>query len=275
MKHILSFSGGKDSTFLLLELIRRKEPLDEVQFFDTGWEYPVMYEHIEKCKKLCEENGIKFTTIHPEKSFDYYMFEHLTKNGDIGYSWCGKMCRWGTACKREALGKNAKRNKGCICYIGIAADEPDRVEKNNQPYKRLPLVEWGITEAECLQGCYDAGFDWGGMYEYLDRLSCKFCRNKNLKELRNIRKHYPEVWEELKEYQNRTDRPYKPADKTFINGLTVQDLEKRFDFEEMRQAKCLSITSRDFYRELKQYLGTPENGQISMFNMIDATERNK
>ena len=68
MKHILSFSGGKDSTFLLLELIRRKEPLDEVVFFDTGWEYPVMYEHIEKCKRICEEHGIKFVTLHPEKS---------------------------------------------------------------------------------------------------------------------------------------------------------------------------------------------------------------
>lgn len=273
MKHILSFSGGKDSTFLLLELIRRKEPLDEVQFFDTGWEYPVMYEHIEKCRKICEDNGIKFTTLHPEKSFDYLMFEHITENG-VGYSWCGRLCRWGTACKREALKKNAKRNKGAISYIGIAADEPDRVEKNNQPNKRLPLVEWGITEAECLRGCYDAGFNWGGMYEYLDRLSCKFCRNKNLKELRNIRKHYPEVWEELKDYQNRTNRPYKPADKTFINGLTVQDLEKRFDFEEMRQEKGLSITSRDFYRQLKEYLGTPENGQINMFNEIDVPVRN-
>lgn len=33
MKHILSFSGGKDSTYLLLELIRRNYPLDEVVFF--------------------------------------------------------------------------------------------------------------------------------------------------------------------------------------------------------------------------------------------------
>ena len=60
MKYILSFSGGKDSTFLLLELIRRKYPLDAVQFFDTGWEFPVMYEHIDKCKQICEEHGIEF-----------------------------------------------------------------------------------------------------------------------------------------------------------------------------------------------------------------------
>ena len=239
MKYVLSFSGGKDSTYLLLELIRRKYLLDEVQFFDTGWEYPAMYKHIGKCKKLCEENSIEFVTLHPKKSFDYLMFEHITKNGDKGYSWCGRMCRWGTKCKTEVLNENAKLNKGNIIYIGIAADEPERVAKNNEPFKRLPLVEWGTTEAECLQRCYEAGFDWEGMYKYLDRLSCKFCRNKNLKELRNIRKHYPEVWEELKDYQKRTNRPFKPADATYINGLTVQDIEKRFELEEKRQAQGL------------------------------------
>lgn len=272
MKHILSFSGGKDSTYLLLELIRRKCPLDEVQFFDTGWEYPAMYRHIEKCKKICEENGIKFVTIHPKKSFDYYMFEHITKSGEKGYSWCGRMCRWGTKLKSEALNKNAKLNKGHIIYIGIAADETSRIEKNNDEFKRLPLVEWGITEAECLQGCYDAGFDWGGMYEYLDRLSCKFCRNKNLKELRNIRKHYPEVWGELKEYQNKTHRPFKPADATYTNGLTVQDLEKRFELEEQRQAQGLPTTGKEFRNELKKVLGVPlkkrDDGQISVWDIL-------
>ena len=252
MKHILSFSGGKDSTFLLLELIRRKYPLDEVVFFDTGWEFPVMYEHIEKCKKICEENGIKFVTLHPEKPFDYYMFDHITKSGKNGYSWCGGNCRWGTTFKTQALDKNAQLNKGNIVYIGIASDETARLAKERAEYKRFPLAEWGITEADCLQGCYAAGFDWGGMYEYLDRLSCKFCKNKNLKELRNIRKHYPTVWKELKDYQRRTERPYKGE------GKSVFDLEKRFEFEEERIAQGLSITNREFHTELKKRINGDE-----------------
>ena len=244
-KYILSFSGGKDSTFLLLELIRRKYPLDEAVFFDTGWEFPAMYEHIEKCKKLCEENGIKFVTLHPEKSFDYLMFEHKTKTGKVGYSWCGGNCRWGTTFKTQSLDKYFEQNNGYIKYIGIAADEKHRLEKERAEYKRLPLVEWDITEAECLQGCYDAGFDFGGMYEYLDRVSCKCCKNKNLKELRNIRKHYPDVWEELKDRQSRTHRPYKGE------GKSVFDLEKRFALEEQRLKQGLSITNREFFKLLE------------------------
>jgi 3'-phosphoadenosine 5'-phosphosulfate sulfotransferase (PAPS reductase)/FAD synthetase len=245
MKHILSFSGGKDSTFLLLELIRRKEPLGEVVFFDTGWEYKVMYEHIEKCKKICKEHDIKFVTLHPEKSFDYWMFDHVAKDGAVGFSWCGGLCRWGTRLKINALDKYNRQNNAHINYIGIAFDETERLEKERAEDKRFPLAEWGITEAECLQGCYDAGFDWGGMYEHLDRLSCKYCKNKNLKELRNIRKYYPEVWEDLKDYQSRTDRPYKGE------GKSVFDLEKRFAFEDERTADGLSITNRDFFKELK------------------------
>lgn len=252
MKYILSFSGGKDSTFLGLELLRRKYPLGEAVFFDTGWETDEMYEHIEKCKKIFEENGVKFVTLHPEKSFDYMMFEKEVeeRSGGVhfGYSWCGGKCRWGTTEKLKALDRYAEQNKGAIVYVGIAADETERLEKERADFKRFPLAEWGTTEAECLIGCYEAGFDWGGMYEYLDRLSCKFCKNKNLKELRNIRKHYPEWWEELKDYQRRTDRPYKGE------GKSVFDLEKRFAFEEEREAQGLSITNREFHRELKDRL---------------------
>ena len=164
MKHILSFSGGKDSTYLLLELIRRKYPLDEVVFFDTGWEFPVMYEHIEKCKALCATNNITFTTLKPKQSFDFLMFEKEVKersgNTHKGYSWCGGNCRWGTTEKKKALDKYAEQTKNAIVYIGIAADETERLQKERAEYKKFPLDEWGITEAECLQGCYDAGFDW-------------------------------------------------------------------------------------------------------------------
>lgn len=246
MKHTLSFSGGKDSTFLLLELIRRNYPLDEVTYFDTGWEFPSMYEHIAKCKALCEEHGIEFTTLHPIQEFDYWMFNRETKTGRIGYGWCGGVTRWGTELKIRELTKYARKNPNVIQYVGIAFDEKERMK--DDPNIKYPLVDWGITEAECLKGCYEAGFDWGGMYEHLDRLSCKFCKNKSLKELRNIRKYYPDVWEELKDYQRRIDRPYR-------GELTILDIECRFELEDERLAKGLSITNREFHQELKMRLG--------------------
>lgn len=46
--NVVSLSGGKDSTAMLLMLLERGEPVADVVFFDTGWEFPEMYEHLEK-----------------------------------------------------------------------------------------------------------------------------------------------------------------------------------------------------------------------------------
>ena len=246
-KVIVSFSGGKDSTWMLLEMIRRGEHIDEVVFFDTGWEFPQMIRHVEKIKKLVESNGITFTTLHPSKSFDYYMFEHPVKNGQhLGYSWCGlKGCRWGTTFKLQTIDNYFKNEPEHIQCVGIAADETNRLEKERKGNKRFPLAEWGVTEAECLQGCYSLGYDWEGLYEDLDRVSCKFCGLKNLKELRNIYWKMPNVWNELMDYQSRTYYPYKGE------GKSVFDLEIRFELEKEFDAQGKSIRNREFFNELK------------------------
>ena len=48
MKHIVQFSGGKDSTAMLLMMLEKGMPVDEIIFCDTGKEFPAMYDHIEK-----------------------------------------------------------------------------------------------------------------------------------------------------------------------------------------------------------------------------------
>ena len=38
-----------------------------------------------------------------------------------------------------------------------------------------PLVEYGMTEAQCLDYCLSKGYDFGGRYNHVARVSC-FCR---------------------------------------------------------------------------------------------------
>lgn len=251
MKIIVSFSGGKDSTWMLLEMIRRGEHIDEVVFFDTGWEFPQMIAHVAKIKRLVEEHGITFTTLHPDKPFDYWMFEHPKKNGEVGWSWCGRSnCRWGTDLKIQAIDKHFKSEPEHVQCVGIAADELYRLDRKNnqQSFMRHPLIEWNITEAECLAGCYAAGYDWGGLYEQLDRVSCRFCGLKNLKELRNIYWNMPGVWQELRDYQNRTYMPYRKE------GWSIFDLEKRFELEKEFEAAGKSVRSREFHQCFRSLL---------------------
>lgn len=229
MRHVVNVSGGKDSTALNLMLIEKNYPLDEAVFFDNGMEFRAVYDTIARLKEINAAHGVKFTVLRPDYDFEWKMFDKPVngKNGfHYGYSWCGGRCRWGTTDKLSVLRKYCK---GAIQYVGIAADEPKRFKKAKHENKVLPLVEWGMTEADCLAYCYERGFQWleNGvpLYSILDRVSCWCCANKNLKELKNMHDHLPEYWERLKGLQARTDRPMKGP------GKSVFDLENRFGRE--------------------------------------------
>jgi 3'-phosphoadenosine 5'-phosphosulfate sulfotransferase (PAPS reductase)/FAD synthetase len=252
--YLASFSGGKDSTAMVLELIARGYPLDEVLCCDTTMEFPAMYRHIEKVRQVVEAAGVKFTMIKAENDFRYLMLEVKTKSGMSGRGWPTFKTRWCTGELKKDITRNhiatLKKQHEVIQYIGLAADEEYRLErKNNQNSShRHPLVEWGWTEEECLNYCHAKGYDWGGLYEVFDRVSCWCCPLKSLKEMRKLRKCFPDLWEQLKDMDGR-------AWNQFRADYSVEDLEIRFQFEEERLAQGLSITNRDFHNKLKERLG--------------------
>ena len=49
--NVLMFSGGKDSTALLIFMIKNNITIDEVIHCDTGVEFDEMYDHIESVKQ--------------------------------------------------------------------------------------------------------------------------------------------------------------------------------------------------------------------------------
>lgn len=55
MKHIVSFSGGKDSTAMLLKMLENNMQIDEIIYCDTGKDFPQMYEHIKQVKQYIKE----------------------------------------------------------------------------------------------------------------------------------------------------------------------------------------------------------------------------
>lgn len=223
---------------MVLKLIELGYPLDEVIFFSTGIDFPCIYRNVEKFKALCKEKNIKFTILEPDKDFLWYMLEKpVTKrDGTIqkGYSWCGGMCHWGTRLKLNAIENYYKKTYGSeaiVEYVGIAADERHRINRNRNGnrVKIYPLLELGLTEADCMSYCRSTDWNWRegdcDLYDILDRVSCKYCGNKNLKELKNLYLYEKPIWEELKDLQSKIDRPFR-------NGKTIFELEERFKDEE-------------------------------------------
>lgn len=130
--YIASASWGKDSAAMVLDLIEKGAPLNEVVSFDTGMEFQAIYNVRDKILPILAEKGIKYTELKPENTFLYTMLEKpcqsKQKGFHYGYGWCGGMCRWGTTEKTKALDKYAKE-KNAIVYVGIAYDEPERFKR--------------------------------------------------------------------------------------------------------------------------------------------------
>lgn len=261
--HIVSFSGGKDSTAMLLHMMELGMQIDIVLYCDTWMEFPAMYRHVEKVKKIVEDAGIKFVTLKNPQSFKYLMLEHpaerrqstIEKLGGnpVGYSWAGSRSRWCTSkLKTELLRKYKQELEAefnVIEYVGLASDEQYRLEKESNKNHQHPLVDWSWDEAKALSYCYQKGFDWEGLYEHFSRVSCWCCPLQSLEELRNLRKFYPELWNELNEMDKQTWRKFR-------SDYSVEELEKRFQLEDERIAKGLSINGHnaDFRKALKEKL---------------------
>ena len=253
--HVVSFSGGKDSTAMLLRMIELNMPIDEILFCDTTVEFPALYEHIAKVEKYI---GREITKLHAPHGFEYYLLdgEHTrTKKKEIaamrGRSFPTAMQRWCTSrLKTHIIEKHLnqiKKNCSPIEYIGIAADEEKRAKEKN-----YPLIEWGWTEADCLNYCYEKGFDWGGLYKIFDRVSCWCCPLQGLEELRKLRRHFPNLWRKLFYWQMVTWRKFRP-------DFSVQELELRFRLEEEWEAKGLPTgRNKEFQKALAERLGRTE-----------------
>ena len=118
-------------------------------------------------------------------------------------------------------------------YRGIDADEAKRCKTDKG--KSYPLVDGGITEAEARQICYDRGVRFGGLYEVYDRASCWCCPFQRIGELRNLRRHHPELWARLLDMDERAIAQFgdSPLGR-FKDNWSVAALAERFAREEGR-----------------------------------------
>ena len=214
---IVSLSGGKDSTAMLIKMLEYGEPISEVVYCDTTVEFPQMYEHL----NLLERNtGINIVHLQDNHTYEYYLSEHVRTKGKLkgakGYGFSGFGSRY-------VKDKYGSINNVTIC-IGIAIDEPKRIKTELVAKKlvRYPLVEYGITEDAALKICLDRGYNWGGLYNKFKRVSCWCCPLQSLSDLRILYTDFPELWAKLKEFQKLSIHPFR-------TDYTLEGLEYLFN----------------------------------------------
>lgn len=193
VRHILSLSGGKDSTALAVYMRDRVENMEYI-FHDTGKELPDTLEYIERLEARLGARIVRTTT---RETFD----DVLRKKGGMLPS---NRRRWCTELLKLRPFELYVGDDPCINYVGIRADE-DRIGYiSHKPNIKavFPFREDGIDYAGVVRILEDAGL---GMPPYTkwgrSRSGCFFCFYQQKIEWVRLKQRYPERFEEAKSYE--------------------------------------------------------------------------
>lgn len=249
-EYVLSLSYGKDSLACLGAIEQLGLPLDriihaEVWATDTiPADLPPMMDFKAKADAIIKERwGITVEHINTQ-TYEHYFYKvigdkaikqreerirNLEKTGkaynfhNLIYGFPLQRGAWcNSKLKLAALSKGQPKNG--VVYIGIAADEPNRLHRLTET-KRSPLVEAGWSEAMCREWCEKNDL-LSPIYTTATRGGCWFCHNQSVGQLRLLRKNYPDLWALLLKWDLDSPVSFKP------DGRTVHDFDARFAMED-------------------------------------------
>jgi len=237
VNHVVELSGGKDSTAMLLAMLERGERVHSIVFVDTGWDFPQIHDHLTLLERRTRRRIVRLAPMRP---FEYFMFEKpITRAGGpdkgkvyrCGRGWPQLLSRWCNTAKSNSIDRYMQAVPAALACIGLAADEEKRRERitvNTRRYAvRYPLAEYDMTEADCLGYCRERGYDFGGLYEHLQGVSCFCCPYQSVGNLRQLYLHYPELWQRMLAMESRLP----PDRRRFNRRHTVTEISKRFAAE--------------------------------------------
>lgn len=224
-QHIVSLSGGKDSTAMLLRLLETGVRVDAAVWFDGGWEFPGMVRHIDRLRENVPVEIVRVTTLDSRANDpDWGPYETFT-DGLPQYDWPHAKRRWCTRDKINAVRTWERAHDVELTYIGYEAGEEHRAERDKASWHRYPLIDWGWTGRDCLRYCRDRGYDWEGLYDHFERVSCFCCPLQSLRTWRKLRRHYPELWEQVLHWDER-------CGGYLCHGRDAHQMEARFAAED-------------------------------------------
>lgn len=258
MQHVVGFSGGKDSTALVLHL--QEQGLEfETIFCDTGWEHPVTYAYIEEINQRLL--GGKLHYLQSEK-YDGFL-DLVTKRKMVP----GVHSRF---CTQELKVFPLHRyletlDDGEITvYQGIRADES--LSRSKMPTRswepggggfwiERPLLHWTAKDVFALAKKH--GIAPNPLYLMgAKRVGCWPCIMVSKRELKSLMKNTPEIVERVIDLERTINaaHDFGESPRTFFR---YDYIPPRFHYDGLKVrtklGKLMSIpTANDVFRYLRE-----------------------
>lgn len=192
-RHIVSLSGGKDSTALAIYL-RDKIPQLEYVFCDTKKELPETYEYLDRLEAYLQR---PIERLNAQRGFDHWleMYNGMLPSAQV--RWCTRKL------KIEPFETYVGTDQ-VWSYIGIRADENRNgyISTKSNIIPIYPFKDHGIVLNDVERILDESGLGRPSYYEWRQRSGCTFCFFQRTIEWVGLKERHPEYFEEAKKYES-------------------------------------------------------------------------
>lgn len=218
VRHILSLSGGKDSTALAVYLKDRIPDLEYV-FCDTGEELPGTLDYLTKIEAYL---GKKIVYLNPDRPFRHYLQIYRGVLPDPRARWCTRML------KIKPFERFIKDDP-VMLYVGIRYDERHRkgyISTKPNITSSFPFIENGINLDGVIHILDKSGLGLPAYYSWRSRSGCYFCFFQQKLEWIGLLENHPDLFEEamkFEKFNSETGESY-----TWIKNESLAQIKEKY-----------------------------------------------
>lgn len=236
IRHILSLSGGKDSTALAIYM-RERVPELEYVFCDTDMELDETYEYLALLESRIAPK--KIVRLRDDRGFEHWLKVYG------GYLPSSRM-RWCTKVLKIKPFEKYVGDDHVKMYIGIRADENRGGYVTSKPNIEpvYPFREDGIDLAGVHKILEDSGLGFPKYYEWRTRSGCYFCFYQRKHEWLGLKENHPDLFEKAKAYEKfneETGERYTWSEKESLDEMVQPD---RAEEIKRRQLAVLDMSKK-------------------------------
>lgn len=213
IKNIVSFSGGKDSTALILWALENLKDFDTV-WMDTGWEHPWTYKYVDYIdQELLSGELIRL------KSSKYDGFEDMSIQKKRVPSTKARFCTQKLKLEPLIAFFDTIRDEFEIHnFIGIRADESFARSKMKETtfdldyygcWIQRPLLKWKAQDVFDMMDKHN--IEPNPLYKVgMNRVGCMPCVMNRHSDIKQIIKRFPEVIDRVRNLEEKLGRSFFP-----------------------------------------------------------------
>ena len=233
VRHILSLSGGKDSTALAIYM-RDRIPEMEYAFCDTAEELPETYEYLAKLEVYL---GKPIAVLKQSEN----AFQNLLdmRRGFLP----SPTMRWCTELLKIRPFEQYVGDDEVISYVGIRADENRKGYISSKPNltAKYPFIEDGINKEDVGRILEESGLGFPDYYKWRSRSGCYFCFFQQRIEWVGLLENHPDLYEKAMAFE-KEDTP------SGIRYTWVQ----RESLRELAQPERIAQIKREFAERMAE-----------------------